>query len=101
MSLSKWFSNEENSESSHLKKELIHGLEVLDIEDKDIKSLVIWCNPNYIIGPDYEIEIKLKSRLEFLIRTQIVVISPMHVGKKNMAIGNLFKSQKKKKKKIN
>lgn len=35
-----------------LKNELLHGFRVLPKNDTDIKSLVIWCNPNYQYGSD-------------------------------------------------
>jgi len=42
-----------------LKQELIHGLEVLDENDRDLRTLAIFCNPNHVRGADRDVKPKI------------------------------------------
>ncbi|MFW9973445.1 MAG: hypothetical protein ACFFDF_24890 [Candidatus Odinarchaeota archaeon] len=64
---------EEAIKEIELEKELLRGLNLLATEDRDIKSLVIWCNPNYCYGPDYLVQEKIEKILEKLIDENLVV----------------------------
>jgi hypothetical protein len=51
-----------------LKQELIKGLKVLDENDRDLRTLTIFCNPNFIRGPDKSVKPKI---LKFLNEMEI------------------------------
>ena len=55
-----------------LKKEILHGLKNLEENDKDIRTLVIWCNPNNIRGADRDLRPKVLEILEDLKKKGIV-----------------------------
>lgn len=46
-----------------LKDELIRGLKSLDKHDRDLKTLGIWCNPNFIRGAERDINPKISKIL--------------------------------------
>ncbi len=62
----------EYTNNTKLEKEILHSLSVRYIEDRDIKSLVINCNPNFSRGPDYQIEKKIVKILNKLIDKKII-----------------------------
>ena len=50
-----------------LKNELIKGLKVLDENDRDLRTLTIFCNPNFIRGADRDIKpeiLKMLNKME-------------------------------------
>lgn len=57
----------EQIKSMELEKEVLRGLEVLGTNGVDIKTLVIWCNPNRIKGPDCQVKEKILLILEKLV----------------------------------
>lgn len=57
----------EQLKNIELEKEVLRGLEVLGTNGVDIKTLVIWCNPNRINGPDYQVKEKILLILKKLI----------------------------------
>lgn len=70
-----------------LEKEILRGLKILASEDRHIKPLTIWCNPNYCNGPDYKIQKKIKKILGNLIENKIVI---QEKSKKNRIIFSLI-----------
>ncbi|MFW9951053.1 MAG: hypothetical protein ACFFKA_13125 [Candidatus Thorarchaeota archaeon] len=56
-----------------LKHELIKALKKLSVEDRDVKSLTIYCNPNFVRGPDYEVQEKVIQQLTQLISNGCVM----------------------------
>ena len=56
-----------------LKKEVLKALKALEPNDRDLKSITIYCNPNYIYGPDYLIQEKIKTILKKLIQKNLVI----------------------------
>ena len=57
----------EHLKNIELEKAVLHGLEVLGTNCVDIKTLVIWCNPNRVRGPDYQVKERILSILEKLV----------------------------------
>ncbi|MFW9877938.1 MAG: hypothetical protein ACFFG0_33060 [Candidatus Thorarchaeota archaeon] len=57
-----------------LEKELINGLKILDIEERNIKALTIWCNPNFIRGSDAMVKDQLEGILTNLIDSELVIV---------------------------
>ena len=55
-----------------LKDDLIHQLKIRNIEDCDLKTLAIFCNPNHTRGSDSEVRIMLDKMLHALISNDIV-----------------------------
>lgn len=49
----------EQLKNIELEKEVLRGLEVLGTKGVDIKTLVIWCNPNRVRGPNYQVKEKV------------------------------------------
>ena len=58
--------NLSKNEVKNLVKELLHGLKCLAKTDRDLKSLVIWCNPNRIRGSDAGVRLELSKILNSL-----------------------------------
>lgn len=58
--------NLSKNEVKDLVKELLHGLKCLAKTDRDLKSLVIWCNPNRIRGSDEGVKLELLKILNSL-----------------------------------
>ncbi|MFW9972326.1 MAG: hypothetical protein ACFFDF_19225 [Candidatus Odinarchaeota archaeon] len=56
-----------------LERDLLRGLEILAPEDRNIKALTIWSNPNYKYGPDHLIQKKIEKILKKLIDKKIVL----------------------------
>ena len=50
----------------NLKEDVLHKLRILNENDRDLRTIVIGCNPNYIRGPDYKITSKVLKILEKL-----------------------------------
>ena len=59
--------SKEQLKNIELKKTVLHGLEVLGTNGVDIKTLTIWCNPNRIRGPDYQVKERILLILEKLV----------------------------------
>lgn len=90
--------DEETKESikqTELEKELLKGLKALGSEDRTIKNLTIWSNPNYCYGPDYLIREKIEKTLKNLIDQGIV---KREKSPKGRDIFSLIKSKNMKKK---
>lgn len=49
-----------------LEQELLEGLKNLSENDCDLRSLTIWCNPNFIRSSDRETKIKILEILKRL-----------------------------------
>lgn len=64
----------EQIENIELEKEVLRGLEVLGTKGVDIKTLTIWCNPNRVKGPDYQV----KERI-------LLILKKLVAGKKAVA----------------
>ena len=58
--------------SSELKIEVIGAIHVLGLNDCDIKSITVVCNPNYIRGADYEVSEQIKAILTELTEEHII-----------------------------
>ena len=54
---------EEKMNINNLEEELIDGLKIIPENDRDLKSLTIWCNLNHINGSDSEIKNRVKKIL--------------------------------------
>lgn len=57
----------EQLENMELEKEVLHGLEIWGTKGVEIKTLTIWCNPNRVKGPDYQVKEKILLILEKLV----------------------------------
>jgi len=55
-----------------LKDEVIHQLKIRNIEDCDLKTLAIFCNPNHTRGSDSEVRIELDKILTNMISEDLV-----------------------------
>lgn len=74
---------EEAIKETELEKEILKGLKALGSEDRDIKSITIWCNPRHVYGPDYLIKNKIQNILKNLI-DQGIVKEEKSPGKRNI-----------------
>ncbi|MFX1503555.1 MAG: hypothetical protein ACFFDH_21515 [Promethearchaeota archaeon] len=83
--------------NSEMKKELIHGLKVLDPENRNIGSLTIWCNPNFSNGSDSEIKDRVLLILQELIIDGQVI---QEKSPKNRSIYTFIHHSKKHSKKL-
>lgn len=57
----------EQLKNIELEKEVLHGLEILGVNGVNVKTLTIWCNPNRVRGPDYQVKEKILSILKKLV----------------------------------
>jgi len=71
-----------------LEKELLHGLEVIPENDRDLHSLVIWCNPNFIRGAEKDLQPKIlkilnrfKKEGKITTKKKLIKVSPTHSKK--------------------
>lgn len=55
-----------------LEKELIKGLKVLDENDRDLRTLTIFCNPNFHRGPDKIVKSKILKFLNEMEKQKLV-----------------------------
>lgn len=86
---------EEAIKEVELEKELLKGLKALGSEDRTIKNLTTWCNPNFIMGPDYLVQEKIEKILKMLIESEKVI---QEKSPKSRSIFSLRKSKNDKKK---
>lgn len=63
----KWIPETKVIQEQKLEQEILHGLKVLEVEDRDFKSLLVWINPNYIRGSNLEAGVLLRKELNKLI----------------------------------
>lgn len=75
-----------------LEREVLRGLEVLGTKGVDIKTLVIWCNPNRIRGPDYQVKEKILSILKKLVAEKKVA-AKRKLPRKNEVLFLLIKTK--------
>lgn len=71
-----------------MKKQILHGLKILDHNDCDIRTLTILCNLNFFRGADKDVRKKVQEILEKLEKNGIVkkkkikiLINPDHPKK--------------------
>ena len=83
--------------NSEIKKELIHGLKVLDSENRNIRSLTIFCNPNFSKGSDSEVKDCILRLLQELIIDGLVI---QEKSPKNRVIYTFNRHSKKHSKKL-
>jgi hypothetical protein len=83
----------EQLKNRELEKEVLRGLEVLGTNGVDIKTLVIWCNPNRIRGPDYQVKEKILLILKKLVAGKKVAAKKL-AAKKNPVVFYFIKSKK-------
>lgn len=83
----------EQLKNIELEKGVLRGLEVLGTNGVDIKTLVIWCNPNRVRGPDYQVKERILSILEKLVAEKKVA-AKRSAAKKNQLIFYLINSKK-------
>ena len=55
-----------------LKSKVLKGLEILDENDRDIRTLMIWINPNHKYGADQDIQPKMLEILRDLEKRGII-----------------------------
>ena len=77
--------------SLNLEDEILQALEVLSRNDRDIKSIAIWCNPNYSRGGDSEVRKEVRSILTKLkkegrVSTEKVRVNLDIKGKKTFTV---------------
>jgi len=65
-----------------MEKELMRGLKILNIEDRDFKSLLVWVNPNHINWSDLEAGVMLRKEINNLIKDNIIKNSISPKGRK-------------------
>ncbi|MFW9973141.1 MAG: hypothetical protein ACFFDF_23360 [Candidatus Odinarchaeota archaeon] len=85
---------EEIIRNAELERELLKGLNILAPEDRDLKSLVLFCNPNRIYGPDFSVKKDLATILKKLTASGQIMKEKTPKGRINYS---LLKELKKKK----
>ena len=83
----------ERLKNIELEKEVLRGLDVFKANGVDIKTLTIWCNPNRVRGPDYQVKEKILLILKKLIAEKKATTKKL-AAKKNQLIFYLINSKK-------
>ncbi|KKM93828.1 hypothetical protein LCGC14_1204410 [marine sediment metagenome] len=70
----------ERQEIMVLKDEVIRALTILSLHDRDIKSIFIYCNPNFINGADRDMKVKILNILEKLQTEGLITSQKMMIN---------------------